>query len=112
MSSFCPRRSPLCRLDEFKVVPLQRLDVAGRRVVVVALGEEHVALDDTCSHESASLAEEGEIDTEAREIEYRRHGVRFSLDDGAALSLPTTAPLRTYQVVVERGEVFIEVPES
>lgn len=78
---------------------------------MVALGAELVALDDTCSHEAASLSEEGEVDAEAREIECCRHGARFSLDDGAALSLPATTPLRTYRLVVEGGEVFIEMPE-
>lgn len=78
---------------------------------MVALGAEFVALDDTCSHESASLTEEGEVDAEAREIECCRHGARFSLDNGAAVSLPATTPLRTYRIVTEGAEVFIETPE-
>jgi 3-phenylpropionate/trans-cinnamate dioxygenase ferredoxin subunit len=104
-------RSRLCLLEELKAEPVQRFDIAGRRVVVVALGAELVALDDTCSHEAASLSEEGEVDAEARKIECCRHGARFSLDDGAALSSPATIPLRTYRLVVEGGEVFIEMPE-
>ena len=104
-------RSRLCRLDELTAAPLQRFDVAGRNIVVVTLGAELFALDDTCSHERASLSEEGEVDAEVREIECCRHGARFSLDDGAALSLPATLPLRTYRVVAEGGEVFIELPE-
>jgi 3-phenylpropionate/trans-cinnamate dioxygenase ferredoxin subunit len=110
MSSL-PTRSRLCRLVELGALPLQRFDVAGRHVVVVALGAEFVVLDDTCSHESASLTEEGEVDAEAREIECCRHGARFSLDDGAVVSLPATTPLRTYRIVAEGDELFIEVPE-
>ena len=99
----------LCRLEDLRA-PLRRFEVNGRRIVVVTLGAELVALDDTCSHASASLTEEGEVDAEAREIECCRHGARFSLDDGAALSLPATTPLRTYPVIVEGDEVFIEMP--
>jgi 3-phenylpropionate/trans-cinnamate dioxygenase ferredoxin subunit len=104
-------RSRLCSLGELRAEPLQRFDVAGRRIVVMALGAEFVALDDTCSHESASLTEEGEVDAEAREIECCRHGARFSLDNGAAVSLPATTPLRTYRIVTEGDDVFIEMPE-
>ncbi len=91
---------------------MQRFDVAGHRVVLVAVGPEFVVLDDTCSHESASLTDDGEVDAEAREIECCRHGARFSLDSGAVVSLPATTPLRTYRVIVEGDELFIEVPES
>ena len=51
------------------------------------------------------------MDAEAREIECCRHGARFSLDDGTAVSLPATAPLQTYRIVTEGDEVFIEMPE-
>ncbi|HVC71130.1 MAG TPA: Rieske 2Fe-2S domain-containing protein [Acidimicrobiales bacterium] len=104
-------RSLLGSLDELRAGSLRRFDIAGRHIVVVALGAAFVALDDTCSHESASLTEEGEVDAEAREIECCRHGARFSLDDGTAMSLPATEPLQTYRIVTDGDEVFIEIPE-
>ncbi|MGH3182904.1 MAG: Rieske 2Fe-2S domain-containing protein, partial [Acidimicrobiales bacterium] len=64
----------LCRRTDLDQDASRRFDVDGRPVVVVVLGEELVALDDTCSHEDASLAEEGEIDLNTREIECCRHG--------------------------------------
>lgn len=100
----------LCPRASLEHRPLQRFDVEGRAIVVVALGEELVALDDTCSHEDASLAEEGEIDRDAREIECCRHGARFSLDDGSVTSLPATSPLQSYRVITEGDEVFLEIP--
>jgi len=105
MSLVC-RRVRLGRLSDL-TTGLHRFDVDGRRVVVVGLGEELVALDDTCSHENASLAEEGEVDPDAREIECCRHGARFSLDDGAATSLPATTGLRTYPIEAVGEDVFI-----
>lgn len=87
----------------------QRFEAEGRPIVVVALGDELVALDDTCSHENASLAEEGEVDPEAREIECCRHGARFSLDDGSATSLPATTGLRTYRVETDGDELFLDL---
>lgn len=104
-------RSLLCRLEDLQA-PLQRFELDGHRIVVMTVGDELFALDDTCSHENASLTEEGEVDAEAREIECCRHGARFSLDDGTAVSLPATTALRAYRVVVDGDEVFIEEPES
>jgi nitrite reductase/ring-hydroxylating ferredoxin subunit len=57
-------RSLLCRLEDLEAAPLQRFDAAGHRIVVVALGAELFALDDTCSHKAAFPAEEGEVDAE------------------------------------------------
>ena len=42
--------SRLWRLGDLNGVPLQRFECGERRVVVVTLGKELVALDDTCSH--------------------------------------------------------------
>jgi 3-phenylpropionate/trans-cinnamate dioxygenase ferredoxin subunit len=88
---------------------LQRFDIDGRPIVLIDLGQELVALDDTCSHENASLTEEGELDAEAREIECCRHGARFSLDDGSARSLPASSGLHTYRVEVQGDAVYIEL---
>jgi 3-phenylpropionate/trans-cinnamate dioxygenase ferredoxin component len=112
MTSSLSARSRLCRLGKLDAVPLQRFDVAGRRILVVTLGGELLALDDTCSHESASLSEEGEVDAEAREIECCRHGARFSIDEGTAVSLPATTPLRTYRLVTKGDEVFAEIADT
>ncbi|MGH9092956.1 MAG: Rieske 2Fe-2S domain-containing protein [Acidimicrobiales bacterium] len=100
----------LCRRANLGPGLLHRFDVDGRLIVVVALGDELIALDDTCSHEDASLAEDGEIDADAREIECCRHGARFSLDDGSVASLPAISPLRTYRVIADGDRVFIEIP--
>jgi len=89
---------------------LQRFEIGTHRVVLVSVDGEFIALDDTCSHEDASLAEEGEIDSEARELECCRHGARFSLDDGSAISLPATSGLRVYPIAAEGEDIFIELP--
>ena len=66
----------------------------------------YYALDDTCSHEDASLAE-GWI--EAGEVECPLHGARFDIRTGKALSLPAVVAVRTYPVKVEDGSLLIAV---
>ena len=69
----------------------------------------YYALDDTCSHEDASLAE-GWI--EDGEVECPLHATRFCLADGMPQCLPATRPVRTHKVEV-RGEdvhLYVGVP--
>lgn len=108
--SLTTARVLLCSRAELGVRP-RRFEVDGGRIVVVALDDELIALDDTCSHENASLAEEGEVDPATREIECCRHGARFSLDDGSATLLPATAGLRIHRLVVEGDDVYVELTE-
>lgn len=63
------------------------------------------ALNDTCTHEDASLAD-GWI--EGAEVECPLHAARFCLKTGAALCLPATVAARTYKVDVREGEVFLD----
>jgi 3-phenylpropionate/trans-cinnamate dioxygenase ferredoxin subunit len=64
----------------------------------------YYALDDTCSHEDASLAD-GWV--EAGEVECPLHATRFCLKDGVPMCLPATKPVRTHQVEVRGDEVFL-----
>ncbi|MBI4641820.1 MAG: Rieske 2Fe-2S domain-containing protein, partial [Candidatus Tectomicrobia bacterium] len=62
------------------------------------------AIDDTCTHEEASLSE-GEVWGEV--IECPKHGARFDLRTGEVVSLPAVLPVATYEVKVEGTEVKI-----
>lgn len=64
------------------------------------------ALDDTCTHERASLAQ-GWV--EDGEVECPKHAARFSLCSGAALCLPATIPARTHLVEVRDDGVWLHV---
>lgn len=62
------------------------------------------ALDDTCTHALASLAD-GWVEDGA--VECPLHSARFCLKDGKALSLPATRAARTHKVEVVDGEVVL-----
>ena len=64
----------------------------------------YYALDDTCSHEDASLAE-GWV--EAGEVECPLHATRFCLADGRPMCLPATRPVATHRVEVRGEEVYL-----
>lgn len=64
----------------------------------------YYALDDTCSHEDASLAE-GWI--EAGEVECPLHASRFCLRTGEVQCLPATKDVASHQLEVRGDEIFL-----
>ena len=62
------------------------------------------ALNDTCTHETASLAD-GWI--EGTEVECPVHSAKFCLKAGTALCMPATIDAQTHKVEVVDGEVHL-----
>jgi len=63
---------------------------------------------DLCTHDDGPL-EDGELHGFA--IECPRHGAEFDIRTGAVLSMPAVAPVPTFQVKVEGGDLYVESPD-
>ncbi len=72
-----------------------RLEAFGTRILLAAAGDGLYAIDDTCSHEDASLSL-GAL--QERTVKCPLHGSRFCLRTGAALDEPAELPVATYPV--------------
>lgn len=83
-----------------------KLEKNGQSICVARVGNEVFAIDDTCSHQDASLAD-GEIVDGA--IECWLHGAHFDLRTGEALTPPAVAPLKSYPVHVDGESVTVEM---
>jgi 3-phenylpropionate/trans-cinnamate dioxygenase ferredoxin subunit len=81
-------------------------EVDGRYVAVYNIAGRHYAIEDLCTHDGNPLAD-GEV--EGEEVICPRHGARFCLRTGAALSPPAYEPVATFPVKVEGGRLRIEV---
>jgi 3-phenylpropionate/trans-cinnamate dioxygenase ferredoxin subunit len=100
-------RCPVARLADFKEYPLRRVEVDGVPICLARLDSGEVfAISDVCSHEEVELSD-GELDGE--DVECPAHGSRFDVRTGAVSGLPANAPVATYPVSVEDGEIFVEV---
>ncbi len=77
------------------------------QVAVFRVKGRFYALEDRCSHQEAPLSE-GEIVDDCC-VKCPWHGAKFDLATGRALTLPAVAPVRTFPVIVENGQVFVEV---
>jgi 3-phenylpropionate/trans-cinnamate dioxygenase ferredoxin component len=82
-------------------------EVDGYVVLVVRCHEGVFAVEDRCTHDGEPL-DGGEVD--ACEIICPRHGSRFDLRSGDALTPPAYEPLRTFAVRIESGRVLVEKP--
>lgn len=89
--------------DEALVVPMADTGADDDIAVFFAEGE-YFAIDDTCTHEQASLAE-GWV--EGRKVECPLHSANFSLCSGAALCLPATKPVATHKVELRGDEIWL-----
>jgi len=73
-----------------------------------AQGEPY-AIEDRCSHDDGPLAE-GDFDEDDYVAVCPRHGSRFDIRTGTALTLPAYRPVATFPVKVENGLVIVQVP--
>ncbi|GHE77977.1 bifunctional 3-phenylpropionate/cinnamic acid dioxygenase ferredoxin subunit [Streptomyces longispororuber] len=99
---------PVCRLDELPAGESVRVDTTPPIAVFNADGELY-AVDDTCSHQDASLSDgwlEGCL------IECPLHAATFDLRTGEPTCLPARRPVRTYRVSVVGGMVHVHVAGS
>ncbi len=78
---------------------------AGRRMIAVARsGDAYFAIEDICTHDGAELTG-GAI--EGAEIICPRHGARFCLRTGEALSPPAYEPVRVFATKIEDGHLWV-----
>jgi nitrite reductase/ring-hydroxylating ferredoxin subunit len=78
----------------------------GRAVCLVRVANDVFALEDQCSHADFPMSDGDMVDDHA--IECPLHGARFDVRDGAVLEAPADEPLRTFEVRVEDGDVWVK----
>jgi nitrite reductase/ring-hydroxylating ferredoxin subunit len=85
---------------------MRRVDLRGRRILLVNVAGRICAVDDTCTHEDASLSTgvlRGEL------VKCPLHGSRFNVCTGKALEEPAEVDLKTYPVRLEGGRILVDL---
>ena len=83
------------------------VEVDGAFVAVFNVDGEYFAIDDVCTHDGGGLAG-GAV--EDHQVICPRHGARFCLRTGAALTPPAYEPVRRYETRIVDGIVEVEAP--
>lgn len=84
------------------------VDIDDRLVVLIHAGGQFYALDDVCTHDGGPLSD-GPI--EDHSIACPRHGAKFDIRNGRALTMPATQPTAVHQVRVEGDKVLVKLSD-
>jgi len=85
------------------------LEVEDRMVVLLHINDQFFCIDDICTHDGGPLGE-GELC--GFELACPRHGAKFDVRNGAALTMPATEATVVHEVKIEGDNVFVRISED
>ena len=95
----------ICLVGEISSGEARQVELEDRPpLAVYNLDDDYFVTDDTCTHGEASLAE-GDI--EGDEIVCPFHLGKFDIKTGEVTASPCSEPIKTYNVVVRGGAVYV-----
>ena len=86
------------------------VEVDDRLVVLFRVGGKYYALDDVCTHDGGPLSE-GALDAKGCTIACPRHGAKFDILNGAALTMPATQATVAHEVKVEGNDILVKLSD-
>ena len=84
------------------------VEIGERLVVLIHAAGHFYALDDICTQDGGPLSE-GPIDPAENTIACPRHGAKFDIRNGAAVTMPATKPTRSHEVKIEGDQIFVRL---
>jgi nitrite reductase/ring-hydroxylating ferredoxin subunit len=85
---------------------MQKVTADGKEILVANIDGNYFAMDDTCTHAGASLAE-GKLDGSILTCDW--HGAKFDCKTGKLHAFPAKIKdLNSYKLVIESDNVFLE----
>ena len=84
------------------------VEVDGEMIALFHVSGSFYAIDDVCTHDGGPLVD-GELQDYT--IACPRHGAKFDIRTGAALSMPAIRPTLAHDVKVENGSVSVRIRE-
>jgi nitrite reductase/ring-hydroxylating ferredoxin subunit len=99
----------ICPISEVADNSVKSFEVGNNVIAVYNLSGTFYATDNECTHGAASLAD-GILEDEI--IECTLHFGAFNVKTGEAVQAPCFTPLRTYKVVVQNGQVMVDLDKT
>lgn len=84
------------------------VEIDGVRIAIFNLDGELHAIEDVCTHDGGPLVEGNLLP--GCQVQCPRHGARFDIRTGAALSMPAFEATNIYAVEVDGDDIFVEKP--
>ena len=96
----------VCKTTQISIGQMKKISVDGKDIVIVNIGGNYFAINDTCTHAGASLSE-GEIEDSTIICDW--HGAQFDCKNGKLIKFPAKInDLEVYNVVVEEDNILVE----
>jgi 3-phenylpropionate/trans-cinnamate dioxygenase ferredoxin subunit len=102
---------PVANTSEIPDPGKMLVEVEDRLIVLIRAAGHYYALDDVCTHDGGPLSE-GPLDTHAGTIACPRHGAKFDIKTGAALTMPATKPTKAHEVRIEGDQILVRLRDD
>jgi 3-phenylpropionate/trans-cinnamate dioxygenase ferredoxin subunit len=101
-----PNFVPVAKVSEIPDPGRKLVEIDERLVVLIHTAGHFYAMDDVCTHDGGPL-DEGPLEGFA--IVCPRHGAKFDIRDGRALTMPATRATVVHEVKVEGDDVLVKL---
>ena len=85
------------------------IEIGENYMVIFNIGGLFFAIEDLCSHDDGPLGD-GELD--GYEVGCPRHGARFDVRTGKALTFPAVEDISAYPIRIDKGKLYVGLPKS
>ena len=99
----------VARVGEIPDPGKKLVEVDGCLLVLCLVGGQYFCLDDVCTHDGGPLVD-GRL--EGQSIACPRHGARFELATGKAITMPATEGTRCHEVRVEGSQILVRLSDD
>jgi 3-phenylpropionate/trans-cinnamate dioxygenase ferredoxin component len=102
---------PVAKVSDIPDPGKTLVEVGERLVVLIRAAGRFYALDDICTHDGGPLSD-GPLDPQSGTIMCPRHGAKFDIRTGAALTMPATKPTKAHEVKVEGDQIYVRLRDD
>jgi 3-phenylpropionate/trans-cinnamate dioxygenase ferredoxin component len=99
----------VCSLDDLKPSVPRTFEIDERFILLVRYENDVFCIEDVCTHDGGTL---GDGTLEGHCIACPRHGAKFDVRTGEAVTMPATEPTKSYDVKIEGGKVMVRLVDN
>ena len=95
-----------CKIADIPPSGKLSIELDDRFVVVACIDGEYYCIDDICTHDGGTLGD-GELDGHC--LVCPRHGAKFDVRNGDAVTMPATEATGSYEVRVDGDQILVRL---